>query len=164
MAGRVIGLNHVSVPATDFDASLHFYVDVLGLERIPAPNFGFRVEWLRAGDLQLHLYERGDGAAPSQAQHVGLTVDDFMAVYRRVRARDVDEPQPYFRGVYELPGGGVQMYTRDPEGNLVELDHPDAGVVDRDEVPEFQALADLYPQDETNRSSTLFLTHREEAS
>lgn len=80
-----------------------------------------------------------------------------------MRARHVEEPQPYFTGVYELPDGGVQMYTRDPEGNLVELDHPDASVVDRDEVPEFQALADLVPQDEENLRSTLFLTLREAA-
>jgi lactoylglutathione lyase len=51
-------LNHVSIIATDLEASARFYVDELGLEPLPTPNFGFPVLWLRAGDRQLHLFER----------------------------------------------------------------------------------------------------------
>ena len=35
------GLNHVSVHAVDMEESLRFYTEVLGLERIPSPNFAF---------------------------------------------------------------------------------------------------------------------------
>ena len=49
--------------------------------------------------------------------------------------------------MYELPDGGIQMYVRDPAGNLVELDHPDASTIPQDEVPEYKRLADLRPQE-----------------
>lgn len=162
MPGRAVALNHVSVPARDLEASVRFYVDVLGLERIPSPDFAFPVEWLRCGDLQVHLYRRDGDAEPGLYQHFGLTIDDFMAVYRRVRALGIHEPTAFSSAVYELPDGGVQMYVRDPAGNLVELDHPDASTVARDEVPEYRVLADDVPQGETARRSTLFLALREE--
>jgi catechol 2,3-dioxygenase-like lactoylglutathione lyase family enzyme len=164
MEGRAIGLNHVSVPAVDFEESLRFYVDVLGLERIPSPDFSFPVEWLRAGDLQVHLYQREGDAPRSLYQHFGLTIDDFMPVYRRVRELGIHEPEAYYSAVYELPDGGVQMYVRDPAGNLVELDHPDASTVDRDEVTEYRLLADDNPQSAEARRSTLFLALREAPS
>ena len=41
----------------------------------------------------------------------------------------------------------MQMYVRDPAGNLVELDCPDASTIPRDEVPEYRRLADVRPQE-----------------
>ncbi len=58
MAGmRATAINHVSIPATDVDASCRFYEEVFGMERIPSPNFGAPVRWLRLGDLELHLFQ-----------------------------------------------------------------------------------------------------------
>lgn len=159
MDGKVIGLNHVSVCANDLDESVRFYEEVLGLERIPTPNFGFPVQWLRSGNLQVHIFERGGGYEAPPFNHFGLTVDDFMGVYRRVRALGIQDSTGFYNSVYELPGGSVQMYLRDPAGNLVEVDHPDASTVLRDEVPEYRVLADDpdRPQDEENLRATLFL-------
>ena len=99
---RVPGtLNHVSVVATDLEASKRFYVDELGLEPLPTPNFGFPVVWLRAGDCQLHLFERPD-APPSHA-HFGLEIDEFMPVYRRMKALGVLDHDTFGTAVRELP-------------------------------------------------------------
>jgi catechol 2,3-dioxygenase-like lactoylglutathione lyase family enzyme len=49
-------LNHVSLIARDLEESVRFYLEVFGMERIPTPNFGFPVHWLRVGPLQLHLF------------------------------------------------------------------------------------------------------------
>jgi catechol 2,3-dioxygenase-like lactoylglutathione lyase family enzyme len=151
------GLNHVSVPARDLEASVAFYVDVLGLERIASPDFGFPVQWLRCGDLQVHLYQREDEGEPSLYQHFGITIDDFMDVYRRVRELGVEESVAFFAAVNELPDGSVQMYVRDPHGNLVELDHPDASTVDRAQVHEYRVLGDAVEQSAEALRSTLFL-------
>jgi catechol 2,3-dioxygenase-like lactoylglutathione lyase family enzyme len=161
MEGRATGLNHVSVPAADLAASLAFYVEVLGLERIPSPDFEFPVEWLRCGDLQIHLYHRPEGVGPSLYQHFGLTIDDFMGVYNRVRALGVQDSAAFSGVVTELPDGGVQMYVRDPSGNLVELDHPDASTIDPAEVPGYRVLAEVRTQGDEARRSTLFLALRE---
>ena len=81
---RATGINHVSVSASDLEASVRFYTEVFGMERVAAPTFpGQRVAWLRLGDQQLHLFER-EVAAP-QLHHLGLDVDDFEAGYLKVR-------------------------------------------------------------------------------
>ena len=58
--------------------------------------------------------------------------------------------------MYELPNGIVQMYVRDPSGNLIELDHRDASTIPRDEVPEYAVLADVRPQEGDAADATLF--------
>jgi len=151
------GLNHVSVVAHDLEASRRFYVDELGLEQLPTPDFGFPVVWLRAGDRQVHLFER-PGEPPSHA-HFGLEIGEFMPVYRRMKELGALDHVTFGNAVYELPGGGVQLYVRDPAGNLVELDHPDASTIPRDEVPEYMRLADVRPQEGEAAHATLWHAH-----
>ncbi len=154
MTGAAVGLNHVSVIAHDLAESVRFYVDVLGLEPVPTPDFGFPVQWLRVGHQQVHLFER-PGAAPSHA-HLALEVDDFMGVYRRAKELGVLDDDTFGNAMYELPNGIVQMYIRDPSGNLIELDHPDAATIPRHEVPEYVVLADVRPQEGDAARATLF--------
>lgn len=158
MSGRVTALNHVSVVAHDIGESLRFYVDELGLEPLPTPNFGFPVVWLQAGDMQVHLFER-PGEPPSHA-HFGLEVDDVMRVYLRMKELGALDHETFGNCIYELPDGGVQLYVRDPSGNLVELDHPDAAALDRSQVPEYARLADTRPQEGDAARSTLWHSGR----
>jgi catechol 2,3-dioxygenase-like lactoylglutathione lyase family enzyme len=139
-----VGLNHVSVVARDLEESVRFYVDVLGLEPLPTPDFGFPVQWLRAGSLQVHLFERPD--APPTYAHFALEVDDVVGCYERAGALGaLDETFGYT--IAELPGGEAQLYVRDPAGNLVELDHRD-GAGARARIPGMIVLADRRPQPE----------------
>jgi lactoylglutathione lyase len=154
MTGRAVGLNHVSVITRDLDESVRFYVDVLGLEPVPTPDFGFPVQWLRIGDRQVHLFER-PGAAPSYA-HLALEVDDLMGIYRRAKDLGLVDQETFGIVMQELPNGAVQMYIRDPSGNLIELDHPDATTIPRDEVPGYVVLADIRPQEGDAARATLF--------
>ena len=154
------GLNHVSVHAIDMEESLRFYTEVLGLERIPSPNFAFPVEWMRCGDLQVHLFQREEGTQAPPYHHFGLTIDDFEGVYQRTRALGVQDPVPFFSHVYELPDGSVQMYVRDPSGNLIELDYPYADRIDRSVVTDIRKLDDDVPQTGEALQATLFLELR----
>lgn len=61
---------------------------------------------------------------------MGLNVDDFDAVYWRAREQHLRDDSTFFSGMYELPDGSAQMYLRDPSGNLVEVDWPDARTLD----------------------------------
>src|SRR5919202_4888322 len=148
-------LNHVSICAPDLEASVRFYEEVFGLERIPTPNFGFPVAWLRAGDLQLHLFQRS--AEPPTYHHFGLTVDDFESVYRKAEELGAFDDRTMGRRISELPDGSVQLYLRDPAGNLLEVDFPDASRIDRSVVKELPKLEDKFPQSDENRKATLFL-------
>ena len=78
-----ISINHVSLSVVDMEESLRFYTEFLGMERIPGPQFGFRVEWLRVGDLEVHLFERETDAP--QYHHVGFTVSNFEELYVRAK-------------------------------------------------------------------------------
>ena len=51
-----VGINHVSINARDLQESVDFYIDLLGAEPLPTPNFGIPVQWLALGDTQLHLF------------------------------------------------------------------------------------------------------------
>jgi len=153
-----LSLNHVSVIATDIAASRRFYVDELGLEPLPTPNFGHPVVWLRAGDCQLHLFER-PGEPPSHA-HFALEISEFMPVYRRMKELGALDHATFGSAVVELPDGAAQMYVRDPAGNLVELDHRDASTIARDEVPDVRCLADVHPQKGEAARATLWHPRR----
>jgi lactoylglutathione lyase len=151
---RATAINHVSISALDLDASIRFYTEIFGLERVPAPRFpGQPVAWLRIGDQQLHLFQR-EGAP--QYHHFGIDVDDFEAAYLKVRELEIRDEATFLGGIFELPGGEVQMYLRDPAGNLVELDWPDASTLDRGVVTDIVRLSDVVPQGEENRGARLY--------
>ncbi len=129
----------MSVHARNLDESVRFYEDVFGMEEVPAPGFPFPVRWLRVGNLQLHLFQSED-SAPS-GHHFGLDVDDFQAVYRKAHELGVTVGEGYFSKVYELPDGAAQLYLRDPAGNMVEANWPDASTLDRSVVGPIEKVA-----------------------
>ena len=57
----------------------------------------------------------------------------------------------------ELPSGQVQLYFRDPAGNLVELNWHDAGTLDRSRYPTLRRLADQIPQTPESERAALYL-------
>ncbi len=135
---KVTGFTHVSVHAHDLDESVRFYTELFGMEEIPAPGFPFPVRWLRVGNLQLHLFQSDDSAP--QGHHFGIEVDDFEATYEKVREMGVQEESGYFSHVFELPDGAVQLYVRDPAGNMVEVNWPDVATLDRSVVGEIEEV------------------------
>lgn len=154
---RATGLNHVSIPAVDVDEAVRFYVEVFGMERLPAPNFGFPVRWLRVGDLELHIFQVDSPPARTN-QHLAVEVDDFEAAYRALKERGILDRAQREAVLFELPSGQLQMYFRDPFGNLVEIVHRDVSTVDRSVFgDDLTRLDDLHEQDDENLRATLFL-------
>lgn len=151
---RATAINHVSISVPDLEASVRFYTEVFGMERVATPRFaGVTVAWLRVGAQQLHLLERGE---PPRYQHFGIDVDDFEAAYVRLKELEIRDQTTFLSGVVELPGGEAQMYLRDPAGNLVEVDCPDASSLDRTVVTDLVRLADVVPQDAENMAARLY--------
>lgn len=152
---RATGFNHVSIHARNLEESVRFYVEVFGMEPIPTYTFAFPVQYLRLGDLQLHLFER-ESEAPL-FHHIGINVDDFEATYTRAKELGILERESFFEDMYELPDGSVQMYIRDPAGNLVEIDWPDVRTLDRSLLGELKKLDDSVPQTVDALRATLYL-------
>ena len=157
---RATGLNHVSISSIDVEESVRFYTEVLGLERVDTYTFAFPTQYLRLGDVQLHVFQREETQAPP-FHHIALNVDDFEGAYRRARDLGVLDSAAFFSPIYELPDGSVQLYLRDPGGNLVELDWPDVTTLDRSLFGEIPKLADAVPQTEEGLRATLYLRRRE---
>jgi lactoylglutathione lyase len=151
---RAKRLNHVSIHANDMEESLRFYIDVFGMERLPSPNFSQHVEWLRLGEQQLHLFLR-EQPAP-ELHHIALDVDDFEAAYLKAKELGLLEQNAFGAAIRELPDGAVQMYIRDPAGNLVEIDWPDATTLDRSVIGEIPRMADERPQTGDAARATLY--------
>jgi catechol 2,3-dioxygenase-like lactoylglutathione lyase family enzyme len=134
-------INHVSIPCRDLDESERFYREVFGLERLPSPDFRRPVRWLRLGEHQLHLMEVPE-QEPLPGQHFGFDVDDFEAAFVKLRELAALDDETHVHAVWELPDGAVQMYARDPAGNLIEINWPDVSTLDREVVGDIPRRAD----------------------
>ena len=141
---KVVGFNHLSIGAKNMEESVRFYERVFGMERIPTYNFGFKTQYLRCGDLQLHVFELEDHIP--RFQHFAIDVDDFQGVYDVAREMNALDNETFRNSVNELPDGSVQMYIRDPGGNLVEVDWPDVSKLDRSCIPHLKNLGEFAVQ------------------
>ena len=152
---KATGINHVAISAQNLEESARFYEELLGLQRIPTYNFGFPTQYFRCGDLQIHVFRLNESVP--HRQHLAIDVDDFHAVYEKAKELGALDSKTFSRSVTELPDGSVQMYIRDPSGNLIEVNWPDVGTLDRARIPEMVALADLFDQRGEPSEASLYL-------
>ena len=62
-------------------------------------------------------------------RHVSFDVDDFDAVYAKAKEMGILDSQAFGSPLRTHPAGWVQLYLRDPAGNLLEVDWPDASTL-----------------------------------
>ena len=125
---RIAELDHVVLRCARLDATMAFYVDVLGctLER-ELPDLG--LHQLRAGSALIDLVPVGSrlgGERPPDAEcgnmaHFCLRIDgpDWETLAAHLRAHGIACDPPEVR--YGAGGYGPSIYIADPEGNVVEL-------------------------------------------
>lgn len=112
-------IQHVNIMVDDLEAAVAFYRDIVGLELDDTPDLGFPAQFMRLADgQQIHINELDD-VTPERA-HFALRVDDFDGVARRAIDAEVVEKHTWGQA-RRLPGGTMQMFVRDPSGNLVEI-------------------------------------------
>ena len=112
-------IHHINLMVDDLDRAVAFYGTALGLETVPTPEMGFPAQFFRINELQeIHVNELPD-ITPQRA-HFCLRVDDFTEQFRRMKALGAIEIKTWGK-VRRLPSGVMQMFVRDPAGNLIEL-------------------------------------------
>ncbi|MEP7201564.1 MAG: VOC family protein [Ilumatobacteraceae bacterium] len=112
-------IHHINLMVDDIGSATEFYGGALGLETIPTPEMGFPAQFFKINDLQeIHVNELRD-ATPERA-HFCLRVDDFAAKFATMKALGAIEIKTWGK-VRRLPSGVMQMFVRDPAGNLIEL-------------------------------------------
>ena len=117
---KLSGVHHVSLNVHDTEEVGRFYIDVLGLEKLPRPDFGFPGMWLRSAGQEIHLMEVKDHEAP-EGQHFAFKVEDLDQSIEELKGKGIEVSQPR-----PLPGGARQSFLRDPAGNIIELNEPSA--------------------------------------
>jgi catechol 2,3-dioxygenase-like lactoylglutathione lyase family enzyme len=122
---RVQSLDHVTIVIKDLDKTRQFYVDILGMQEVPRPNFPFVGQWFQAGATQIHtiLEAPGTGKAGtavetnSRGHHFAFLVENAEEAYREVFNLGL----PIVSPPKKRPDGAVQVFVQDPDGHLVEL-------------------------------------------
>ena len=104
-------------PPGSVDEAVHFYADVVGLERIERPQtMGGTGAWFRAGPHELHVSEEA-AFAPATRAHPAflLAPTELDALAARLAAAGAavewDERLP----------GARRFYSYDPAGNRLEF-------------------------------------------
>lgn len=129
---QVKTIDHVTLIVADLEASRRFYVDLLGMQEVERPGFGFPGLWFQAGQTQIHLIleHEGTGTAgfsvtgdsrASRNHHFAFEVDDCLAATERLKEFGLT----IAGGPQRRPDGPTQVYVNDPDGHVVELfSHP----------------------------------------
>lgn len=150
-------VNHVSIVVRDMDESVRFYEEVFGAQRVPTARFPQgNVVWLALGATQLHLFESDGGDDPTLHHHYGLDVEDFDALYEKAKAMGILDSTAFGTAIRSHPAGWVQLYLRDPAGNLLEVDCPDIESLADSTRADIVRLEDTAPQEGEAAVATLY--------
>jgi catechol 2,3-dioxygenase-like lactoylglutathione lyase family enzyme len=116
----ISGMNHFTVLAEDLDATLAFYVDLLGLEKGYRPPLGFPGAWLYSnGQALLHII----AGRPLPAQragvldHMAFSATDLGGTVKKLEARGIE-----YTLRRQAEANTWQLFCFDPNGARVELD------------------------------------------
>jgi len=118
----ITALAHACFVVPDLQRSVAFYQDVLGLK----PAFEFRNDQGVLTGLYLHVGGRSfielfqgsvePGSGKESYRHISLEAADLAETVRVLRARGADITDPRLG-----KDGSWQAWTRDPDGNRIEL-------------------------------------------
>ena len=117
-------VHHISFAVSDLDASCEFYESILGLTQVERPDIGLPGAWYAAGDSQVHLIARPDGADVGSppgaltplANHSAFAIESYATTLAFLRERGVE--------IFETRPEIGQLWIRDPDGNVIELIDP----------------------------------------
>lgn len=147
-------LQHFLIQCDDIDATRDWYVDILGMESGPHPDFGFPVHWLYIdGKDVLHLCHGGDKTSNNRLQYLGQQSTDtngsgvidhvafrstgLLETIERLREKNTafTERQADHESLY-------QLCLNDPNGVKIELNFDASEAVDRTADVTRESLAD----------------------
>ena len=120
----ISGYSHINILVDDLEAAHRFYIDTLGFEVLPRPDFpGFAGAWYRVGPLQLHLSvvkEMPDlkGGFPHLAFHIESGV--FDQTIDALKSAGVS----FLGNTMQREDFGVPVraiFCKDPAGNPIEF-------------------------------------------
>jgi catechol 2,3-dioxygenase-like lactoylglutathione lyase family enzyme len=122
-------LNHIAITVSDVGKSLHFYVDILGLQQIRRPSFDRHGAWLTMGNIELHLI-KGLPTIPSvdnlQVAHLAFETLQINEVVHKLHKLNIGVRQSLsVTNAHKSISNGkpvvIQYFFNDPDGYYIEL-------------------------------------------
>jgi len=125
---NVRSFDHATLVVSDLEKTEHFYVNVLGLEKVARPSFDFKGDWYEIDNTLIHVILADDSsglAGPGErgvkkmtrGQHIAFQVSDFDMTVDLIQQHGI----PIAAGPKKRPDGAGQVYVHDPDGHLIEL-------------------------------------------
>jgi glyoxylase I family protein len=115
---QLTGVQHVSINVADLDRASSFYLDKLGLSKLPRPELPVEGIWLAAGEQEIHLIV-SDDPTRTPGQHFAFGVIDLDSTIAELESMDIKASKPA-----DIPNGARQCFIKDTEGNLLEFNQP----------------------------------------
>ena len=123
--GMSVGvLDHFNIRTRQLDDTVRFYVDVMGLEKGPRPNFAFPGAWMYSeGKAVVHIVDISKTDEPQKpdsgvVHHVAFVSRGFDGMKQRLQSKGF----PF--DARQVPGGELwQIVVDDPNGVMIELNY-----------------------------------------
>lgn len=131
---QIAGLHHIGVYTDDMEASLAFYLDVLGFEKLfvvdDTANSGEIIGMVAKGGLRIELVKpEGPHCGAAQAamasrNHIALACRDVASCHQKLLERGIscETGAPQFVSGFGIPPTDISiLFFRGPSGELIEL-------------------------------------------
>ena len=110
----------MTIPSTDQDRSIEFYVETLGFEKRTDVPFGGDYRWVEVyppvGTTGIALAPPREGGPTAVETGISLTTGDIDATHAELRAAGVDVDAEVMRMGEPVP---PMFWFRDPDGNTL---------------------------------------------
>jgi lactoylglutathione lyase len=119
---HITGVRTISIPVTDQDAAVRFYVDTLGFTLVrdnPTPNGGRWIELAPGGANPAVTLEPAAPDVTRGAIGIRFTTADAEAAHTALATAGVDTDD-----VLRWPGVPTMFAFRDPDGNAFSITEP----------------------------------------
>jgi catechol 2,3-dioxygenase-like lactoylglutathione lyase family enzyme len=123
--GMSVGvLDHFNIRTRNLADTVHFYENVMGLEKGPRPNFAFPGAWMYSeGKAVVHIVDiskTDEQQKPDSGvvHHVAFVSRGFDGMKQRLESKGM----PF--DARQVPGGDLwQIFVNDPNGVMIELNY-----------------------------------------
>ena len=125
---KVQSFDHVTLIVSDLAATRDFYVNVLGMQESPRPDFDFKGAWFQVGDVQIHAIVTSETAGqpgwgdrgvvrPNRGHHFAFQVADVESAAVQVSKLGIEIATE----LKQRPDGAKQLFVYDPDKHVIEL-------------------------------------------
>lgn len=117
-------LGHIGFPTNDIEATVNWYIDVLGFSLIGSfeTEDGIPVRFIKNGDVVYEIYQDDNIAAPGKLDHICFQSEDIEADYKYCQEQGYTFEAEGIQSLPTMWEKGVRFFKiMSPSGEPVEF-------------------------------------------